>query len=126
MALFHGTTKIAYQKIIKSGLIIPQESQGGINLIKHPLKEDKSKWHGFIFLTDDIDLAEWYSRGISNHLEKDLGIVILEIKVNENKLLPDDIECPNAKDWQDSLERSSQIKIYGPLDYNVIVDVIVR
>jgi hypothetical protein len=126
MLLFHGTTKTALGNMIESGTIIPQGSQGGIHLIKKDVVIDKSQWEGFIFLTDDWDLAEWYSRGISNHLEKDLGVVILEIEIDEMLLLPDDIECPDASSWQDSLKRSSQVKIRGPLSVSTVKDATIR
>lgn len=115
ISLFHGTLLSSFAKIVESGSIIPQRSYGGVSMINDKSDDHEKMYSGFVFLTDDYDNAEWYARGLSvadGHKE---AVVVLEVNVDSENLLPDDIECQECETWEEALEKVSQVKFRGQI-----------
>lgn len=147
--LYHGTTLDKLKNITDMGMIMPQEESGGgidtmnqneakqrtFNILyneglkpdapewnerfqtvyEEEFAKEESKFEGFTFFADRIDVAELYS--------KDATTVIIEVSAPEESLLPDDNDCPDCEDWKESLKRTNQVKVLGPITSDYISGV---
>lgn len=145
--LYHGTSLEALEQITSMGMIMPQESGGaGIgednetelrDIAYEKAKEDgadtsdeeileeyyeleedkfKEKFEGYTFFAGTLNAASSYAN------DNDPRVVI-EVSVPEESLFPDDNDCWSCKTWQESLQRTNQVKVIGPITEDYIVGV---
>lgn len=115
--LYHGTNYAGLIGMTESGFISPQASQGaGLGVNYDPEyngpndKRLEENFTGFVFLATNIDKAFSYTKSSNQSIQDELS-AILEISLSENDLLPDDVDCPKCKTWQESESKVSQVKV---------------
>lgn len=147
--LYHGTTLDNLQSITNSGMIMPQETEGaGLDVenmqsakdrafnrlydeglrpdteeydakydvyLEEEYNKELQKLNGFTFFTDSMVLAKDYSNSSP--------IVVLEVSLPEESLLPDDNDCNDCRNWKDSLQQIGQVKVPGMITDDYIVGV---
>lgn len=147
--LYHGTTLENLQSITDSGMIMPQETDGaGLDVQNKQSAKDRAfnrlydeglrpdteeydlkyesyfeeeyekelkKINGYTFFTDSMVLAKDYSNSSP--------IVVLEVSLPEDSLLPDDNDCDDCVEWAESLQRIGQVKVPGTITDDYIVGV---
>lgn len=117
ITLFHCTTIKSLKAITESGQITPQASSGAGLSYDNPTSEETQNFKGYTFFATNIDKAEGYAEAIKSN---DEPIVIVELKIPSDLLLPDDTDCYECKNWQESAEKVKQIKVEGPVSSSMI------
>lgn len=147
--LYHGTTMENLEQITEMGMIMPQESAGaGIDVsneneakqrafnrlynegikpdseqyeekmeeyLAEEMEVEKRKFEGFTFFTDKKNMAIEYSGSTPS--------VVIEVSLPESSLMADDNDCPDCKDWEESLAEVWQVKVVGPITEDYIEGV---
>lgn len=128
--MYHATTLENLRSIVSSGAIIPQAGQGvgmqvayeipkGVDVtmddVQNMLGQEPTNMNdfaGFIFLTEDYHTASDYALRLWENRSSSQANpgVVLEISIDDSKLLPDDIDSPESKTWQESMRAIHQVK----------------
>lgn len=106
--LYHGTNLENLRSITDSGMMFPQEAGGAGNSWG-----DDSKFEGYTFFATTLDKA-WAYANMSVISDEDVPVV-LQLSLPENSLLPDDNDCPECKDWNESSNKVKQVKVLGQI-----------
>lgn len=112
--LYHGTNYQGLIGITNSQSILPNASEGA-----GPARGRESNYYGFSFLATTKEKAFTYTKDISIDQLK----VIIEVQVPEELLLPDDVDCPECKTWQESSSKVNQVKVVGEISSNHIKSI---
>lgn len=115
MKMLHGTTFKNFLSIIRDGSIIPQKKYGaGMDI------ENCETFNGFVFLTNKLTTALEYGLVTADRKEP---IVIIEVDVLKQHLLPDDNDLPGCKKYTESLEKINQVKVKGKINNTQITEI---
>jgi RNA binding exosome subunit len=122
----HGTSYKAIGLMFKKEELIPQGSIGSLAL-ESPELYNEEDYKGFLFFTDFLPLAVDYGTMAAFNTGQYLGnlIPVLEVELDEAKLLPDTMDAKEARDWKESLEMVNQIKTKGNLPTNCITRILI-
>jgi hypothetical protein len=149
ITLYHATTLSNLRSIAQSGKIEPQAGSGVglVNTVEFS-KDDlqnlqdnnfqldtnemfnddnadesrKQNYSGFVFLSTEEWAAEQYANTIWESPEN--PSVLLEITgINESDLLPDDVDDPEAKTWQDSAGSIQQVKVGDSVEFSKVSSI---
>lgn len=116
--LYHGTTLKRLHGITEQEWIIPQAmkgaGKGGTDVISH-------LYEGFTFFATSKSVAGEYA--LWKNRNSDEICVILEVKLPEDILLPDDNDCPLAKEWSESAKKIGQVKVWGNVSVRDISNI---
>lgn len=113
-SLYHGTNYQGLIGITNSQSIIPNASEGA-----GPARGRESNYYGFSFLATTKEKAFTYTKDIAIDQLK----AIIEVQVSEELLLPDDVDCPACKTWQESSDKVNQVKVEGEITSNFIKSI---
>ena len=121
--LYHGTSFEYLPNIASQGLLPGSEfgDRGGWT-DAHGGEESVKNSQGLIFLTNNLDDASSWACGGNVRGDTD-PVIVLEINIDESKLLPDFNDCPNAKDWKESLSKCNQVSYNGSIPPNQIIKI---
>lgn len=111
VVLYHGTNYEGLLGITNNKALIPHASEGA-----GPGLGRENNFYGFTFLATSIDKAFTYALSI----KKDKLMAILELSLPESLLLPDDVDCPACKTWQESDKKIKQVKVSGKVSADYI------
>jgi hypothetical protein len=123
--LLHGTSCTAIDLIFENEELVPQGSNGSLAL-ESPELYNEEDYKGFLFFTDFLPLAVDYATMATSNTGRYLGnlIPVLEVELEETKLLPDTMDAPGALDWKESLESVNQVKVKGNLPTSIIFRIL--
>lgn len=126
--LYHGTTLIAIEQMMKDGKLIPNKlnSSDAINAGYNP-----DDYYGYLFLTNCLSNAIHYSTmAIANNHRSPLHneswgnlCIVLEIVLPEEHLLPDVHDAPNAKTWKESLVTCRSLRHKGEIPLSFVSQI---
>lgn len=135
--LYHATTLENLRQIASSGVIVPQAGKGvGMvttveynkedlspdftlthdNMFDNIDTSDEQNFNGYVFLATNAWSAEEYA--IELYQSPENPAIILELSLLESDLLPDDVDDPDAKTWQDSESSIQQVKVGGEVSFS--------
>lgn len=118
ITVFHCTTIKSLKDITESGQITPQAGNGAGLSYNNPTLEESNNFKGYTFFATNIDKAEGYADAIQHNDNE--PIVIIELKIPSSLLLPDDTDCYECRNWQESAEKIKQVKVEGPVSSSMI------
>lgn len=113
--LYHGTTLSKLEGIVADGMLRPQESGGGGANPDNP-----NGFEGFTFVSNDITYALRYAHLVNRIQDLYEDLVVLELDVAEEALMPDDNDCPDCDTAEESLSKHKQAKVLGPITSDYI------
>ena len=115
--LYHGTSFNVLKKILKEGQLIPQGSRGSRAMESSWQTYREEDYYGKVFLSDNLYISAEYSMLVTakngEYDEENDLYVIMGIEVNEEELLPDLMDAPCAKTWEESLEHCNHVAKIG-------------
>lgn len=120
--LYNGIAFENLKSIISNGLIPQFIDNGGAQLGGGQVgnEEKMQNYNGFTFLATSIDMAYNYAQSYYNDVDP---ITVVEFSVEEDKLLPDDTDCPTCKTWQESKDAIEQVKCIGKVEPENIIKI---
>lgn len=107
--IYHTTTYDRWLNIQKDGYLIPQKSNGAGLTFDNATEEELEEYKGYLFFSTTIDEAKNYASYFDDR------VVILELAVPVDILLPDKSDCWNCDTWEESAEINQQVCIKGNL-----------
>lgn len=113
--LYHGTSLSALKQIAADGGIVP--NKGGGAGVSHL---DGQSGGGRVFLGTDLETGELYAGYAA---EVGDVPVVLELTLNEDVLLPDNDDMPDATTWQETAESLKQVTVEGKINTGDITKV---
>lgn len=119
--LYHSTSLYNCKSIIETGFIESRLGRGiGFEFTgdEEDFNNNLKKADGYVFLSDSFELVSGLY-GSESFFEP----VVIELNIDNIILLPDDIDCPECKTWQESLEKLNQLKVKAPISINNIVKI---
>ena len=111
--LYHGTKLSMMENIVNDGALFPQEEKGAGS-------SGNGDYEGYTFATNSIAKARQYANMFNP--EEDI-MVVLELYLPKDSLLPDTNDCPVCKTVEDSLKKIQQVSVVGPIYSNYIKQV---
>lgn len=110
--LWHGTSLESLKRITDMGMLSPNENTGSSLDPENTITQ-----FGFTFLATEKSVAEDYafsSITIVQNIE-DRFPVVLEVNISQDALQPDNHDTGRSLTWQETAERTGQVKITGPV-----------
>lgn len=117
ITLYHGTCVEYLRKIQEAGALVANASSGAGKNRNY----DGSSFSGFVFLATTQQVALNFANYIPP--QQTQAHVVIELMLDESKLLPDDDDDPNAKTWQDSANSLQQVKVGGDVSTSTFTQI---
>ncbi len=107
--IYHTTTYDRWKKIKRDGYLVPQGSKGAGLTFDDATEEELDDYKGNLFFATTMREAKNYASYFHER------VVILELVVPVDILLPDKSDCWDCDTWEESAEKTEQVCIKGNL-----------